>query len=135
MKEEFTVDIFRGYTDICPVETSLESIVEQIRTDAALAEHTAKHRYCREKGWDTDARNEKSACPCFAVAVRFKGGKTRANICGWAHLCLADFDHLPAEALEACLDKIPKDPHTLLAYTTVGGGGIRVLSRSKAFTE
>ena len=135
MKEEFTVDIFRGYTDICPVETTLESIVEQIRTDAALAEHTAKHRYCREKGWDTDARNEKSACPCFAVAVRFKGGKTRENICGWTHLCLADFDHLPAEALEDCLDKIRKDPHTLLAYTTVGGGGIRVLSRYKAFAE
>ena len=44
-------------------------------------------------------------------------------------LCLADFDHLPAEEMKHALELIRKDPHTLLAYTTISGTGIRVISR------
>ena len=44
-------------------------------------------------------------------------------------LCLADFDHLPAEEMNHALELIRKDPHTLLAYTTISGTGIRVISR------
>ena len=135
MTQETILNIFKGYADKCPTETTLDSIVNLIRTDAALADHTAKHRYCREQGWKDQATREKSACPCFAVAVRFQGGKKRTDICGWTHLCLADFDDLPAEALDACMEKIRKDEHTLLAYFTVGGAGIRVLARFKPAEE
>lgn len=125
---EIMLSLFQGYSDTCPTEISLTSLVEMIRKDASLADHTERHRYCRQHNWKTDAARAKAHCPCFAVAVRFAGGKKREHICAWTHLCLADFDHIPGEQMEGCLQQIRQDPHTLLAYTTISGEGIRVIS-------
>ena len=35
-----TLSLFKGYADTCPAEVTLENIVELIRNDAAIAEHT-----------------------------------------------------------------------------------------------
>lgn len=124
---EIMLSLFQGYSDTCPTEISLNALVEMIRKEPFLADHTAKHRYCLQQGWKTDAARAKAHCACFAVAVRFADGKKRENICGWTHLCLADFDHIPEERMEDCLQQIRQDPHTLLAYTTISGKGIRVI--------
>ena len=129
---QLIISLFKGYSDTCPTDASLESVVEMIRRDAALADHTEKHRYYRRSGQERAAGREKAACPCFAVAVRFSGGKRTEHICGWTSLCLADFDHLPAESLAECLRLVREDPHTLLAYTTVSGTGLRVIARYRA---
>ena len=100
---EITLSLFQGYSDTYPVDKSLTDIVEMILHDSHLADNTAKHRYCRQNGWTKDATRTKMACPCFAVAVRFSQGKKRENISGWTHLCLVDFDHIPPEKKEACL--------------------------------
>ncbi len=126
--EDLTLSIFRGYADTCPADIPLTNIVGLIREDAGIAAHTEKHRYNLQQGWKREAAREKSSCPCFAVSVRFAGGKLKADIQGWTHLCLADFDHIPAEQMEECLKRIRDDRHTLLAYTTIGGNGIRVIS-------
>ena len=123
------LSLFKGYQDICPAEETLENIVEMIRHQASVAEHTERYRYYRKQHNDKAARNEKSSCPCFAVAVRFEGGKTKNHICAETGLCLADFDHVDEDMLADCLQQIRNDPHTLLAYITIGGEGIRVISR------
>ena len=69
------------------------------------------------------AAREKAACPCFAVAVRFEGGKRKEHIAGYTLLCLADFDHVPEERMAECLQLIRQDGHTLMAYTTMSGTG------------
>ena len=124
---EITLSLFQGYSDTYPVDKSLTDIVEMILHDPHLADNTAKHRYCRQNGWTKDATRTKMACPCFAVAVRFSQGKKRENISGWTHLCLVDFDHIPPEKKEACLQLIRQDPHTLLTYTTISKEGIRII--------
>ena len=126
--KNYTLSLFKGYADTCPVETTLAEVVNLIRNRADIADHTRKYRYYNSQQQQAAARREKASCPCFAVSVRFAGGKQKANVCGWTGLCLADFDHLPADAMARSLALLCADPHTLLAYTTISGEGIRVIS-------
>ena len=122
------ISLFKGYADVCPIDVELETIVEMIRHDASTVQCTERHRYYLGQGLEKPASHEKAASPCFAVAVRFSGGKREEHICGWTSLCLADFDHIAPEMMEQCLRLIREDEHTLLAYTTISGRGIRVIS-------
>lgn len=121
------LSLFKGYSDSEPVETSLEEVVENIRCNAALHDRTEKHRYYLQQDLRRDADREKAGCPCFAVAVHFKGGKTRGCVCGWTGYTLVDLDHIEPERMAATLALICADEHTLLAYTTISGRGIRVI--------
>lgn len=123
------ISLFRGYSDTCPSATTLEHIVRLIREDETLKSHTAKYRYYRSRGLDAPADREKSSSPCFAVAVRFSGGKQIRHIVSWTGLSLADIDHVPATRMQEVLQLIRADSHTLLAYTTISGEGIRVIFR------
>lgn len=127
--ENYKISLFRGYSDTEPVKTSLEEVVNIIRCDAALHDRTQKHRYYLGQGWKRDADREKAGCPCFAVAVCFAGGKTRRDVCGWTGCTLVDMDHIPPERMEDIWKSVCADKHTLLAYTTISGCGIRVICR------
>ena len=126
--ENYSISLFKGYADTCPTEVTLENIVELIRNDAATGEHTRKHRYYLKNEKPQAAKREKSNCPCFAVAVRFRDGKNKKDICGYTRLCLTDFDHLPPERMAECVELVRNDAHTLLAYVTISGTGLRVIS-------
>lgn len=126
---QITLSLFRGYSDTCPSVTTLGQIIHLIREDETVKNHTEKYRYYRSQGLDTAAGREKASCPCFAVAVCFDGGKQIRNIVTWTGLSLADLDHVPASRMQEVLRLIRADPHTLLAYTTISGEGIRVLFR------
>ena len=126
--KNYPLSLFKGYADTCPVETTLAEVVNLIRNRADIADHTRKFRYYSSQQQQAAARREKASCPCFAVSVRFAGGKQKANISSWTGLCLADFDHLPADSMARSLALLRADPHTLLAYTTISGEGIRVIS-------
>lgn len=121
------LSLFKGYADTLPTEVTLQQIVNLIQTDSLVREHTEKYRYYMEKKHAFAATREKSGCPCFAVAVRFKGGKRREHITDSTRLGLADFDHIPGEEMERLMALTCADPHTLLAYRTISGNGIRVL--------
>lgn len=122
------LSLFKGYSDTRPTETTLEQVVDLIRNNPTIADHTAKHRYYQQQQMTTAASREKKSTPCFAVSVRFANGKCKADIEGWTHLCLADFDHLPVAQLETCMKQLREDPHTLLSYVTISGTGIRVIA-------
>ena len=123
-----TLSLFRGYRGLKPTDIALEHIVELIRHDADTAEHTRRYREFLSQGQKDAAGHEKSICPCFAVAVRFGGGKCKEHIREWTHLCIADFDHIPPEQMEECIRRVREDRHTLLAYTTISGTGLRVIA-------
>lgn len=100
-----------------------------------MIEHTEKHRYYLEQKQVTAAAREKASCPCFAVSVRFEGGKQKANISGWTGICPVDIDHVPPERMEQCLELLKADKHTLLQYVTISGHGIRLLCRYTGLTD
>ena len=122
-----SISLFRGYSDKEPKGVSLGEVVRLIRTDESVRNHTEKYRFLKSHGDDTGAAREKSGSPCFAVAVRFEGGKQKSHICGNTGLCLCDFDHLPPERLPELRARAIGDPHTLLAYTTISGEGLRII--------
>lgn len=127
--EHRNISLFRGYSDTESVETSLEEVVNIIKCDAALRDRTEKHRYYLQQDLRRDADREKSGCSCFAVAVCFEGGKTREHICAWTGYTLVDLDHIAPERMAATLTLICADKHTLMAYTTISGHGIRIICR------
>lgn len=123
------LSLFKGYSDTVPVPVTLSEVVRLIKEDKMLVDHTEKCRYYRSQGQRWAADREKAACPCFAVAVRFENGRQKAHISGWTGLTMVDFDHLPKEQMGEVLSRVCSDPHTLLAYTTISGEGVRVVCR------
>lgn len=125
------LNLFKGYRDTVPVATTLEEVVRLIREDMTVKEQTEKFRYLSTLSVQDKRECEqvKSGTPCFAVAVHFDGGKQEQHIAAWTGLTLADFDHLPPERVEELKAVAARDPHTLLAYTTISGCGLRILSR------
>lgn len=125
--ENIQLSLFKGYSDTCPQDVTLQQIVNLIHSDPTVRDHTEKYRYYCNLGNTHAAGKEKSSCPCFAVAVRFDGGKKQANICACASLCLVDVDDIPAEQLPELFARVCADPHVLLAYVTISGKGLRIL--------
>ena len=101
--EKTTFSLFKGYSDTCPSETTLAHLLHLIREDQTVKNHTEKHRYYRSEGYQAPASQEKASCPCFAVAVRFSGGKQQKHIASWTGFSLADLDHVPAQRMQEVL--------------------------------
>ena len=133
--ENILVSLFKGYADTHPIEVPLKTIISLLRDNQAVIEHTEKHRYYLEQKQVTAAAREKASCPCFAVSVRFEGGKQKANISEWTGICPVDIDHVPPERMEQCLELLKADKHTLLQYVTISGHGIRLLCRYTGLTD
>lgn len=129
------LSLFKGYSDTCPQDVTLQQIVNLIQSDPTVHDHTEKYRYYRNLGNTHAAEKEKSSCPCFAVAVRFDGGKKQADICACTSLSLVDIDHAPAGQLPELFARVCADPHTLLAYVTISGEGLRIIYRADCLTD
>lgn len=124
-----SVCLFKGYSDTVPVLVTMDDIFRLITSDNSVRELTEKHRFYLSQEQKTAASRAKAACPCFAVAVRFEGGKQKADLCGWTGLCMVDFDHVPAGRLAGVKKAVCADRHTLMVYVTVSGKGLRIIFR------
>ena len=120
------LNIFYGYSDCNPKDSSVEEIFQIIRQDARVKNRTEKHRYYLEHNLEKEALIEKSSNPCFSVATLFANGKTQKHIIGWPGIGMVDIDHR-ALNLEPLIKMANQDPHTLLSYTTISGQGLRIL--------
>lgn len=123
------VSFFNGFRDCTPYEKSLNSIVQLILSDEALRNLTETHRYYLSQNLTRKADHLKSSVGCFAVAVRFEGGKSQTHISDWTGLGIVDVDDLPPERMQELFRKVCDDPHTLLAYVTLSGHGLRIVFR------
>ena len=126
------VSLFNGFADKNPKPITIHEVVEIIRADQRLQVLTENHRRYRALGDTARADAEKQHMPCYSVAVLFSGGKQQKHIVGYTGLSIVDIDHVPRERMAEVLAMVRNDPHTLLAYTTISGEGVRVLTRYEA---
>ena len=99
-----------------------------MRTDQSVRDLTEKHRYARATGDEQGASRYKKMMTSFGVAARFEGGRQQKHIVEFTGLSLVDIDHIPPERMTEVLEKVREDPHTLLAYTTLSGQGVRIIA-------
>ena len=123
------LSLFRGVHDTQPRPVTLEELVTMMRTDQSVRDLTDKHRYARSTGDEQGASRYKKMMTSFGVAALFEGGRRQQHIVELTGLSLVDIDHIPAERMSEVLALVRGDEHTLLAYTTLSGKGIRVLAR------
>ena len=123
------LSLFRGVHDTQPRPVTLEELVTMMRTDQSVRDLTEKHRYARSTGDEQGASRYKKMMTSFGVAALFEGGRRQQHIVALTGLSLVDIDHIPAERLSEVLALVRGDEHTLLAYTTLSGQGVRVLAR------
>lgn len=102
-----------------------------MRTDQSVRDLTEKHRYARTTGDEQGASRYKKMMTSFGVAALFEGGRRQQHIVALTGLSLVDIDHIPAERMGEVLALVRGDEHTLLAYTTLSGQGLRILFRYK----
>ena len=100
-----------------------------MRTDQSVRDLTEKHRYARTSGDEQGASRYKKMMASFGVAARFEGGRQQKHIVEFTGLSLVDIDHIAEEDMVRVLDLVRADEHTLLAYTTLSGQGLRILFR------
>ena len=125
-----TIDTFMGFADKQPKPDTLDHMVELIRSDQTLQFATLSHRHARASGDKATAQRLKASVPCFAVAVRFSGGKGEGHITGYTGLTLVDLDGIAPERMAGVVATVKAAPHTLLAYTTLSGHGLRIIART-----
>ena len=123
------LSLFRGVHDTQPRPVALEEVVTMMRTDQSVRDLTEKHRYARATGDEQGASRYKKMMTSFGVAALFEGGRRQQHIVELTGLSLVDIDHIPAERMGEVLALVRGDEHTLLAYTTLSGHGVRVLAR------
>ena len=123
------ISLFNGFADKNPKPITIREVVEIIRADQRLQVLTENHRRYRAMGDTARADAEKEHMPCYSVAVLFSGGKQQKHIVSYTGLSIVDLDHIPSERMAEVLTMVRNDPHTLLAYTTISGEGVRVLFR------
>ena len=126
----YTIDTFNGFADKQPKPDTLDHMVELIRSDQKLQSATHSHRLARESGDKALAQHYKSHdVLCFAVAVRFSGGKGEGHITGYTGLTLVDLDGIDPERMASVVAAVKADPHTHLAYITLSGHGLRIIAK------
>ena len=106
----------------------MEQLAQMIAHDESVRSFTGLCRHYLNQGDEKRAAEFKSRIPCFSVAVTFKGGKSEKCITGCTYLSLVDVDDLDsAEDVHRLWRMAMDDSHTLLAYPTASGYGLRII--------
>ncbi len=126
------LSLFRGVHDTQPRPVTLMELVTMMRTDQSVRDLTDKHRYARSTGDEKGAKRYKHMMTSFGVAARFEGGRQQKHIVEYTGLSLVDIDHIAEADMARVLDLVRADEHTLLAYTTLSGQGLRIIARYEA---
>ena len=134
---------FVNLTSCTPQEVTLQALEQELKGNK-LAETTRCYRRTYEQLAAAEAadgpaegreelqrtlRRLKLSLPAFVCGVTLEGGRSHRHIRAYTACCMADFDHVPPERFDEMYARIAADPHTLLAYPTVSGRGIRVVAR------
>ena len=100
----------------------LDEIVNRILHDEVLRAQTDLYRAKRLK-------ELKQQTPLFGVAARMEGGKAKNHVKALTGLTLVDVDELSTEQAMDVRRRAALDEHTLMAYVTISGGGVRIVCR------
>ena len=123
------LSLFRGVHDTQPRPVTLEELVTMMRTDQSVRDLTDKHRYALSVGDKQGAKRFKNMMLSYGMAAQFEGGRRYEHITAYTGVSMADMDDVPPARMAEALALLRADEHTLLAYVTIGGSGLRVLFR------
>lgn len=132
MQQDLRLSLFKCLQAYESRAVGLHEVMRLIVHDADVEQKTLLYRdmaHCvsRDKA---NAEVKVKRMPAVSVGVLFKGmGRSAEQVAHATGLALCDLDDLTPEMLEDARQKIIADPHTLLCYTTISGGGLRVLYR------
>lgn len=101
--------------------------IVNIITGGTLAGDTEKYRYYMSCDLENDAQKLKRSMPAFTPAVTCNGGRKPENFSGLTGVGMCDFDHI--DDVDKAMGTAISDPHTMMAYRTISGKGLRVLFR------
>ena len=148
MYMENHVSKFSNLRSRIPVASGFGEVMRML-TDGSLEASTVQYRRWLSEAEEAEARGDaetvqmlkanltrlKAGMPAFVAWVVLKGGRTEADITGYTGCVMVDLDPLPDESFGAALSAVKADPHTMLAYTTLSGKGIRVVCRMEGVTD
>ena len=141
MVREQKLSLFQCLTSVPSRAVGLEEVVRLIRYDSSVEGRTQSYRKMaavlgKEKA---DEEVKRKLMPAVSVGVLFDGnGRGPANVLGFTGLALCDIDRLlpvregsdyTQNEVDAAFEKLKTDPHTLLAYRTISGIGLRAIYR------
>lgn len=124
------VSVFKSVMTAASKPITLEEVAWFIRYDQSVAQRTEEYRkMARIMGKPkADSEVKQRLMAAVAVAVLFDGnGRQAANVLAFTGLALVDLDHV--EDVDATMAQLCQDPHTLMAYRTVSGQGLRIIYR------
>ncbi|MCQ2295706.1 MAG: hypothetical protein MJZ67_08660, partial [Bacteroidales bacterium] len=115
-----------------------DELAQRMRSDPALAEkirYTRHHKALMDAETDEAEKarkrkiydNRKRGCGAFIPAAQFGGGRKQEHLTRLTGVSMVDFDHVPADRMQPTLEAVRRDPHTMMAYITTSGEGIRIL--------
>ena len=124
------LSLFQNLSAVSSKAIGLEEVERLIRYDSHVEARTSDYQKMKDVLGKPKADEEvkEKRMPAISVAVLFDGnGRRAAHILGFTRLALVDIDHV--EDVEAVMARVKADPHTLMAYRTVSGEGLRILYR------
>ena len=108
----------------------MEEVERLIHYDNDVKQKTESYRQMASVLGKAKADEEvkRRVVPACSIGVLFDGnGRGAANVLGFTGLALCDIDKL--DDVDGALAKVKADPHTLLAYKTISGKGLRAIYR------
>jgi hypothetical protein len=121
------INYFENVKSRTPLETTLEALVQSLRSSDSLRANTEAYRKALAE--DKDKATEiKKTFPGFLPAARVSERRKRENVTALTGLVMCDFDHVPLERLPEIRQKVNADKHTVVSYVTLSGEGLRVLA-------
>ena len=122
------ISYFATLTTTTPVDISWETVATTIRGDF-LREKTEQYRAAIADGDKNLQKSIKKSCPGIVCQARMEGGRGKEHIRGYTGTFMVDFDHVPEDKMNEAVNLVKGDKHTLLAYATISGRGLRVIAR------
>ena len=137
------VSLFQNLRAVSSKAIDLEEVVRLIQYDLDVTEKTEAYRQMKRILGKPKADEEvkEQRMPAVSVAVLFDGiGRKAPHVLGVTGLALCDIDHIASEkgkvksekfatAIDEAFEKAKGDPHTLIAYRTISGEGLRIIYR------
>ena len=129
---DLKLSIFKDLQSYESKAVELDTILWWIKCDQSVKSKTELYRNLAKTITREEANKKvkNSIMPAFSVAVVFNGkGKQTTHVTRVTGLSICDIDHVEGSKMEEVRRKILADPHTLLAYRTISGEGLRIIFR------
>ena len=129
---DLKLSIFKDLQSYESKAVGLDTILWWIKCDQSVQSKTELYRKLAKTITREEANKKvkNSIMPAFSVAVLFNGnGKQTTHVTRVTGLSICDIDHVEESKMEEVRSKILADPHTLLAYRTISGEGLRIIFR------